>query len=156
MSRDRDAAERTTTLDLLVVAAGAALGVLAGYVASGSLGRATAHRVKRALKRRRRRRGVLRPGDWTDDDAEHLEARAVDALRGNPVLARRPIRVRTLGPGLLELAGLVESSAEAQRAGQLVRRLAGVRDVINRLLVPGVDTPVAVVPGPSSPRAARG
>lgn len=156
MSRDRDAAERTTTLDLLVVAAGAAFGVLAGYVASGSLGRATAHRVKRALKRRRRRRGVLRPGDWTDDDAEHLEARAVDALRGNPVLARRPIRVRTLGPGLLELAGLVESSAEAQRAGQLVRRLAGVRDVINRLLVPGVDTPVAVVPGPSSPRAARG
>jgi hypothetical protein len=154
--RSRTETDRTTTLDLLVVAAGAALGVLVGYVASGSLGRATAHRVKRALKRRRRRRGVLRPGDWTDDDAEHLEARVVDALRGNPVLAKRPIRVRILGPGLLELAGLVESAAEAQRAGQLARRVAGVRDVINRLLVPGVDTPVAVVPGPSSPRAARG
>lgn len=156
MSRKRTETAHTTTLDLLVVAAGAAVGLLVGYVASGNLGRATAHRVKRALKRRRRRRGELRPGDWTDDDAEHLEARVVDTLRGNPVLARRPIRVRTLGPGLIELAGLVESSAEVQRAGQIVRRLAGVRDVINRLLVPGVDTPVAVVPGPSSPRAARG
>ena len=154
---DRHAAhERTTTLDLLAVAAGMGLGVLAGYVLGGQMGRVTAHRVKRALKRRRRRRGALRPGDWTDDDAGSLEARAVDALRGNPVLARRPIRVRALGPGLLELAGLVESHAEAQRAGQLVRRLAGVKDVINRLLVPGVDTPVATVPGPSSPRAARG
>jgi hypothetical protein len=56
----------------------------------------------------------------------------------------------------VELSGLVESAAEVQRAGQLVRRLEGVRHVINRLLVPGVDTPVASVPGPSSPRTARG
>ncbi len=156
MSRSRPPSDRTTTFDLLVVTAGAALGALAGYVWGGQFGRMTAHRVKRALKRRRRRRGHLRPGDWTDDDAEHLVARTVDALRGNPVLARRPIRVRSLGPGLVELAGLVESPAEVQRAGQLARHLAGVRDVINRLLVPGIDTPVAEVPGPSSPRAARG
>jgi len=31
-----------------------------------------------------------------------------------------------------------------------------VKELINRLLVPGVDTPVAVEPGPNSPRAARG
>ena len=155
MKRIRAETDRST-LDLLLVALGAAAGVAIGYLVGGSFGRMTAHRVKRALKRRRRRRGVLRPGDWTDDDAEHLVARAVDAIRGNPVLAKRPIRVRTLGPGLLELAGLVESPAEAQRAGQIARRLSGVKDVINRLLVPGVDTPVAVVPGPSSPRAARG
>jgi len=146
----------SSTLDLLVVAAGAALGLVAGYLVNESLGRVTAHRVKRALKRRRRRRGALRPGDWTDDNSEALEARAVDALRGNPVLARRPIRVRTLGPGLVELSGLVESQAEVQRAGQLVRRLPAVTTVINHLLVRGVDTPVGVVPGPGSPRAARG
>jgi hypothetical protein len=156
VQRTRPEPVRTTTFDLLVVAAGAALGALAGYVWGGQFGRMTAHRVKRALKRRRRRHGHLRPGDWTDDDAGNLVARAVDALRGNPVLAGRPIRVRSLGPGLLELAGLVGSPAEVQRAGQLARRLTGVRDVINRLLVPGVDTPVAEVPGPRSPRAARG
>ncbi len=156
MTRIRHEPDETSTLDILVVGAAAAFGVLAGYVWGGQFGRMTAHRVKRALKRRRRRRGHLRPGDWTDDDGRNLEARAVDALRGNPVLAKRPIRVRCLGPGLLELEGLVESAAEAQRAGQLSRRLVGVRHVINRLLVPGVDTPVASVPGPSSPRAARG
>jgi hypothetical protein len=148
--------DRVTTSDLLVLAAGVVFGAVAGYVVGGQLGRVTAHRVKRALKRRRRRRGALRPGDWTDDDAESLVARTVDALRGNPVLAQRPVRVRALGPGLVELSGLVESHAEAQRAGQIARRLQGVHDVINRLLVPGVDTPVASVPGPSSPRAARG
>jgi hypothetical protein len=156
VTRMRPESDRTTTLDLLVVAAGAAFGLLVGLVAGGQFGRMTAHRVKRALKRRRRRRGALRPGDWTRDDAEHLVSRTVDAVRGNPVLAKRPIRVRCLGPGLVELAGLAESAAEVQRAGQLARHVGGVRHVINRLLVPGVDTPVAVVPGPSSPRAARG
>ena len=155
MKRIRAESDRSA-LDLLVVALGAALGVAVGYVVGGSIGRMTAHRVKRALKRRRRRRGALRPGDWTDDNAETLEARAVDALRGNPVLARRPVRVRVLAPGLVELAGRVESEAERQRAGQLVRRLADVTDVINRLLVTGVDGPAVGVPGPGSPRAARG
>jgi BON domain len=156
VTRIRREPDETTTFDLLVVGAAAAFGALAGYVWGGQFGRMTAHRVKRALKRRRRRHGRLHPGDWTDDDARSLEARAVDALRSNPVLARRPVRIRCLGPGLVELAGLVESPAEVQRAGQLVRRLLDVRHVINRLLVPGVDTPVASVPGPSSPRAARG
>jgi hypothetical protein len=146
----------SSTLDLLLLAAGATLGVVAGYVASGTFGRFTAHRVKRGLKRRRWRRGVLRPGDWSDDAADTLTARVLDALWAHPVLALRPIRVRVLGPGLLELAGHVDSHAEGQRAGQLVRRLPGVKELINRLLVPGVDTPVAVVSGPSSPRAARG
>jgi len=145
-----------STLDLLLVALGAAAGVTAGYLVGGSFGRMTAHRVKRALKRRRRRRGEIRPGDWTDDNSETLEARAVDALRGNPVLARRPIRVRVLAPGLVELAGRVESSAERQRAGQLVRRLADVTELIDRLLVAGVDTSAVAEPGPGSPRAARG
>lgn len=146
----------SSTLDLLLLAAGATLGVVAGYVASGTFGRFTAHRVKRGLKRRRWKRGVLRPGDWTDDDADTLAARALDVLWAHPVLARRPIRVRVLAPGLVELAGYVDSHAEGQRAGQLVRRLPGVKELINRLLVPGVDTPVAAVPGPSSPRPARG
>lgn len=154
MHRDRSETG-TSSLDLLVVAFGAALGLVAGYLVGGTVGRVTAHRVKRALKRRRRRRGRLRPGDWTETEAKSLEARAVDALRGNPVLARRPVRVRVLAPGVVEIAGSVESPAELQRAGQLVRRLGGVTHVINRLLVKGVDAPVAV-PGPSSPRAARG
>jgi hypothetical protein len=146
----------SSLLDLLLLAAGAALGAAVGYVASGSFGRVTAHRVQRGLKRRRWARGDLRPGDWSDDDADTLTARVLDLLWAHPVLARRAIRVRVLGPGLVELAGHVESHAEGERAGQLVRRLPGVRELINRLLVPGVDTPVPVVSGPSSPRAARG
>lgn len=145
----------TSTLDLLVVAFGAAAGLVAGYLVGGAVGRVTAHRVKRALKRRRRRRGRLRPGDWTEREAESLEARAVDALRGNPVLARRAVRVRVLAPGLVELAGRVESAAELQRAGQLVRRLPGVTRIVNRLLVELPDAAVDV-PGPGSPRTARG
>jgi len=152
--RDRSESP-TSTLDLLVVALGATVGVAVGYIVGGTVGRVTAHRVKRALKRRRRRRGRLRPGDWTEAMAESLEARAVDALRGNPQLARRPLRVRVLAPGLVELAGRVESPAERQRAGQLVRLLPGVMQVINRVLVEGVVAAVAG-PGPSSPRAARG
>jgi hypothetical protein len=146
----------SSTLDLLLLTAGAALGVVVGYVASGTFGRFTAHRVKRGLKRRRWKRGALRPGDWTDDAADTLVARVLDALWEHPVLAQRPIRIRVLGPGLVELAGHVDSHAEVQRAEQLVRRLPGVKELITRLLVPGKDTPVAVVPGPSSPRAARG
>ena len=155
MKRIRAETDRST-LDLLLVALGAAAGVAVGFLVGGSFGRMTAHRVKRALKRRRRRRGEIRPGDWTDDNSETLAARAVDAVRGNPVLARRSIRVRVLAPGLVELAGRVESSAERQRAGQLVRRLADVTELINRLLVAGVDTPAVAEPGPGSPRAARG
>ena len=56
----------------------------------------------------------------------------------------------------MELAGRVESGAERQRAGQLVRRLADVTELIDRLLVAGVDTPAVAEPGPGSPRAARG
>jgi len=145
----------TSTFDILLVAFGGVAGMVAGYLVGGAVGRVTAHRVKRALKRRRRRRGRLRPGDWTEREAENLEARAVDALRGNPVLAQRPVRVRVLAPGLIELAGRVESAAELQRAGQLVRRLPGVTDLVNRLLVERQDSAVGV-PGPGSPRTARG
>lgn len=155
MPRSRESSERFS-IDILLVAAGTLLGVVAGYVVGGTVGRVTAHRVKRALKRRRRRRGRLRPDDWSDDLTDALEARAMDAIRENPVLARRAIRARVLGPGIVELEGAVESPAERLRAGQLVRRLGGVTDVVNRLLVTGIDIPAPVVSDPDSPRAARG
>ena len=101
-----------STLDLLLLAAGAALGVVAGYVASGTFGRFTAHRVKRGLKRRRWKRGVLRPGDWTDDAADTLTARVLDVLWAHPVLAQR-LQPMNLNPAV-EMAASEHSAAKPQ------------------------------------------
>lgn len=117
------------------------------------MGRVNAHRIKRALARwRDRPRRVV----WSAEEAERLEAAVLDALRRDVVLARRPIRVSVLGEGLVELTGRVNHTAEVGLAGDIVEGVEGVDTVLNHLLVAGVDPSTVEVPGPKTPRAARG
>jgi len=144
-----------TISDLLVVAVGAGLGLALGYFAAERVGRVNTRRVQSALQRWRERHG--RPlATWTDDDAERLEARVLDALRRDTVLGRRPVRVRVFEGGIVELSGRVAHPNEVQLAGRVVGAVSEVRTVLNHLLVTGADGPVPAVAGPSTPRAARG
>lgn len=139
--------------DLVAVLAGAACGLLVGYVVAGTIGRVNSRRIGSAYRRWRDRppRGAL----WTEDEAQRLEARVLDALGRDVVLARRPIRVAVLGQGLVELSGRVLHLSEVGLAGDIVQRVEGVDTVLNHLLVEGVDNSVVTVGGPNAPRAAR-
>ena len=153
MSRHDDRSSFTIG-DLVLLATGAGLGLVAGYFAAERVGRVNARRVSGALERwtARARSPEQR---WTDEDAERLESRVLDALRRDAVLGRRAVRVRVLEGGIVELGGRVKNPSEVALAGEVVRAVAGVRTVLNHLLVPGADGEARAVPGPSTPLAAR-
>ena len=138
---------------LVPPAAGAVLGVAMGYLAGGSVGRVNARRLSGAVSRLRARDS----GEvvWTDEAAERLEARVLDALSQDVVLARRPIRVTVLGLGLVELTGTVLHSSEIGLASDIVEHVDGVDTVLNHLVVVAPDRS-ATPSGPRTPRAARG
>jgi hypothetical protein len=140
--------------DALAALAGGVVGLAVGFVAGSSLGRVNSRRIKSAVSRLRGRQAV--PKVWNDEEAERLEARVLDALAQDVVLARRPIRVAVLGLGLVELTGTVRHSTEIGLAGDIVQGTVGVRTVLNHLLVGGAEHPSVTVPGPNAPRAARG
>jgi len=140
--------------DLLLLATGAGLGLVAGYFAAERIGRVNTRRVAGALERWTARRRRDEP--WTDDDAERLESRVLDALRRDAVLGRRAVRVRVLEGGIVELSGRAAHPNEVTLAGDVVRAVDGVRTVLNHLLVPGADGEARAVPGPNTPLAARG
>ena len=140
--------------DLVAAAAGAAIGLALGFIAGGSVGRVNSRRIKSAVQRwKGRRKG---PAVWTEEEAERLEARVLDALGQDVVLARRRIRVAVLGMGLVELTGTVLHTPEVGVASDIVQQVEGVTTVLNHLLVEGVDRTPVSVSGPSTPRAARG
>ncbi len=139
--------------DLLAAVAGGVFGLGVGYIIGSSVGRVNSRRIGRAVRRWQDRRGAS--AVWTDEEAERLEARVLDALSNDVVLARRPIRVAVLGMGLVELTGSVHRSTEAGLAGDVVQHVPGVETVLNHLLVDGVDQAAVPVGGPDAPRAAR-
>ncbi len=138
---------------LLAGVSGAALGLVLGVVLGESVGRVNRRRIGRALDRWQTR---PRPAMWTAEEAERLEARVLDALARDVVLARRAIRVQVLGLGLVELTGRALHASEVALAGDIVAGVDGVDTVLNHLLVQGVDATSVDVPGPTTPRAARG
>jgi len=144
-----------TVGDLLLLAGGAGFGLLLGYLAAERIGRVNTRRVADALERWKTRHH--RPDEpWRDAKAERLESRVLDALRRDAVLGRRPVRVRVLEGGIVELSGRVTHPSEVGLAGGVVGSVAGVRTVLNHLLVTGADAEARAVPGPSTPLAARG
>lgn len=145
---------RISLADLVAATAGALAGLAAGYLLGGSVGRVNSRRIRRAVSRWRGE-GAAR-AVWSVEAAERLEARVLDALARDVVLARRPIRVQVLGMGLVELTGRVTHAPEVALAGDIVQQVAGVDTVLNHLLVQGVDATSVDVPGPNVPRAARG
>lgn len=138
--------------NIVAAAAGAMLGMALGYVAGGAVGRVNARRIRGAVERFRGRRG---DAVWTTESAERLEARVLDALSQDVVLARRPIRVLVLGMGLVELTGTVLHTTEIGLASDIVESVPGADTVLNHLVVEAPDRSVPV-DGPKTPRAARG
>lgn len=67
------------------------------------------------------------------DDAS-ISARVRTVLLNDPQVGANGISVATAG-GVVTIAGSVDSQAEAQRAVDLARTVAGVRDVQSRLQV---------------------
>jgi hypothetical protein len=139
--------------DLVTAAAGAVIGLAAGYIVAGNIGRVNSRRIKSAVQRWRDRRAA--PAVWTRERAERLEARVLDALGRDVVLARRPIRVTVLGMGLVELTGTVLHPPEIGVASDIVQDVGGVETVLNHLVVEPLH-PITPTGGPNAPRAARG
>lgn len=145
---------RFDATDVLAAVAGGVFGLAIGFVAGSNVGRVNARRITGAFKRWKDGRPSSRV--WTLEEAERLEARVLDALSRDVVLARRRIRVAVLGMGLVELTGAVLRTPEVGLAGDIAQRVHGVQTVLNHLLVESADRPAVGVGGPDTPRAARG
>jgi len=70
-----------------------------------------------------------------DDQVPLLEERVLEAFNNDPILAERAIDIGTMGNGIIELAGWVDSDDEAEHAMTIARGVPGVDTVLNRLLV---------------------
>lgn len=74
--------------------------------------------------------------DAVDEDAVPLlEERVLEAFNNDPILAERAIDIGTIGAGVIELAGWVDSDDEAEHAMTIARGVPGVETVVNRLMV---------------------
>jgi hypothetical protein len=154
VSRENNGSEFTVG-DLLLVAASAGLGLVLGYFAAERVGRVNTRRVTSALRRWKGRRPRA-SGTWTEEDADHLEARVLDALRRDAVLGRRAVKVRVFEHGIVELSGRVAHPSEVGLAGDVAAGVEGAVTVLNHLLVGAGEAAGPAVAGPGTPRAARG
>lgn len=59
----------------------------------------------------------------------------LEAFNNDPILAERAIDIGTIGAGVIELAGWVDSDDEAEHAMTIARGVPGVETVVNRLMV---------------------
>jgi hypothetical protein len=79
--------------------------------------------------------------DIEDDDLEGdevdqgLEERVLEAFRNDPILAERAVDIGSIGEGLIELAGWVDTETESEHAVTLARGVPGVDTVVNRLAI---------------------
>ena len=67
------------------------------------------------------------------DKARKLEERVLDALHDDEVLSERAIEIAVVGDGVVELTGTVRAIEEVSRASAMVRNVAGVSMVLNRI-----------------------
>lgn len=137
------------------------IGVLAGAIGGFALGMFVAQRVggieglKSKFQRARGPVGGLStaaghemPTDYDDfddfqeDELEEgdemdqgLEERVLEAYRNDPILCERAVDIGSIGEGIIELAGWVDTEDEAEHAVTLARGVPGVDTVVNRLAI---------------------
>ena len=73
----------------------------------------------------------LEPGEYD----ESLEERVLEAFRNDPILSERAIDIGSIGDGIIELAGWVESEEEAEHAVTIARGVPDVDTVVNRMSI---------------------
>jgi hypothetical protein len=66
---------------------------------------------------------------------ESLEERVLEAFRNDPILSERAIDIGSIGDGIIELAGWVESEEEAEHAVTIARGVPDVDTVVNRMSI---------------------
>jgi hypothetical protein len=135
------------------------LGVLAGALGGFALGMYVAQRVGgiEGLTSKLRRKKGSHPAagistahgeadfdefdDIEDDDLEvedydqGLEERVLEAYRNDPILCERAVDIGSIGEGIIELAGWVDTEEEAEHAVTIARGVPGVDTVVNRLAI---------------------
>ena len=136
---------------------GTVMGVLVGAIAGFAVGMLVAQRVggfgglRSRLRRRRSRDAELaesgRGADAADyDDLENdefegdendsvLEERVLEAFRNDPILSERAVDIGSIGEGVIELAGWVDTEDEAEHAVTLAGGVPGVTTVVNRMAI---------------------
>jgi len=131
------------------------LAVIAGAVGGFALGMYVAQRVggleglKSKLAARRGGGDVPHPFDHDEDEFDEIESddlegeeidqdleeRVLEAYRNDPILAERAVDIGSIGTGIVELAGWVETEEESNHAVTLARGVPGVDTVVNRLAI---------------------
>ena len=133
------------------------LGVIAGAVGGFALGMYVAQRLGGldGLKSKiGGLRGRMKPAaeheaptdydefdDFEEDDFEGdetdmgLEERVLEAYRNDPILCERAVDIGSIGEGIIELAGWVDTDDEAEHAVTIARGVPGVDTVVNRLAI---------------------
>jgi hypothetical protein len=135
---------------------GTIVGVLVGALAGFAAGMLVAQRVggfsglTDRLRRRGRSDAALGRRDEVEDEGleeyeedeleaeaydETLEERVLEAFRNDPILSERAIDIGSVGDGIIELAGWVESDEEAQHAVTIAGGVPDVDTVINRMAI---------------------
>lgn len=69
------------------------------------------------------------------DGVPLIEERVLEAFNNDPILADRAIDIGSVGTGVIELAGWVDTDSEAEHAVTVARGVVGVDTVINRLMI---------------------
>jgi hypothetical protein len=136
---------------------GTVMGVLVGAIAGFAVGMLVAQRVggfgglRSRLRRGARRDAELEGSargaeaedyeDFESDEFEGdegdsvLEERVLEAFRNDPILAERAVDIGSIGEGVIELAGWVDTEDEAEHAVTLAGGVPGVNTVVNRMAI---------------------
>lgn len=109
----------------------AAVGTVAGVTAGLYLGDLLAVQPARLQRMARKHRRPVRTG--------FLARLARQAIDEEPLLKGHTLRVVPVSARVLELHGWVITRAQRAMAGRAVRRVPGIDEVINRILVRGED-----------------
>src|SRR5262245_28584966 len=136
---------------------GTIVGVLVGALAGFAAGMFVAQRVggfggltSKIRKRAGNRFGLAGGRDVEDEELEDyeedeleaeeeydesLEERVLEAFRNDPILSERAVDIGSIGDGIIELAGWVESDDEAEHAVTIARGVPDVATVVNRISI---------------------
>ena len=157
MGRIRYRDESSRSGMFLPIVVGALAGFAVGVVVVQRMGGISGVRNRLQRRARMERDGEsygahgAEVGDYYDADDEileeerdlELEDRVLEAFRNDPTMSQRGIDIGSLGPGIIELSGWVETEDEAEYAVTLARGVPDVETVVNRLGVGDEEEAIA-------------